>query len=286
LNAPWSTRILTPKVPGRYRCGDESLGTRGRVFPLLLAQVKAQERLLTFSSAEAPLRIEVSYTQRVESIEASASPRPEGRPTIERGFQDVAVAPKAATALIRSTAWRLAAQPRQAVVLSSSFLGHKAHADMPEINRTHDVLVAPTTLPEGFPRDIVETALSGCLAMTTGGGGSLEFARRAELPLFPKEDAPALARLLERLALNPQERQEVARRAHGVSREHFTFEPMMERLLQSLESVAGSARRSTGHGPGLIPPGAPRCRGTCGQLGFEVAPTAAKGQCRRAATVR
>jgi glycosyltransferase involved in cell wall biosynthesis len=84
--------------------------------------------------------------------------------------------------------------------------------------------------------------------MTTGSGGSLEFARRAELPLFPKEDSPALARLLERFALNAQDRQEVARRAQGVAREHFTFERMMARLLQSLESVAGTARRSMGTG--------------------------------------
>ena len=53
------------------------------------------------------------------------------------------------------------------------FLGKIPTGDMPEIYKVHDVLVSPSTRPEGLPLNMVEVLLAGCAVLTTGSGGAL-----------------------------------------------------------------------------------------------------------------
>ena len=118
-----------------------------------------------------------------------------------------------------------------------TFLGKVPHGDMPRLYKAHDLLVFPSMRDEGLPLTMVEAMLAGCAVVTTGSGGAMEVARVADLPLFPKGDAVALARMLESMAAHPEEVREVASRGQKIALRDFSVGRMMERWLATLDRI-------------------------------------------------
>jgi glycosyltransferase involved in cell wall biosynthesis len=119
-----------------------------------------------------------------------------------------------------------------------AFLGKILHERMPEVYRTHDVLVFTSTRHEGQGFTMVEAMLAGCAVLTTGSGGAMEVATAAALPLFPKGDAVALGRLLARVAGDRTYLREIAARGQQVAQREFTADVMLDRLESMLVRVA------------------------------------------------
>jgi glycosyltransferase involved in cell wall biosynthesis len=108
---------------------------------------------------------------------------------------------------------------------------------MPEIYRSHDVLISPSLRKEGLPLSMVEAMLSGCAVVSTGSGGAIEIAQLADLPLFPKGDALALSRILESLIGNRQALEQIAKHGQNVALREFSSDRMMERFLNTFQKV-------------------------------------------------
>lgn len=119
------------------------------------------------------------------------------------------------------------------------FIGKKNYEEMPEIYRSHDVLIAPSLRKEGLPLSMAEAMLSGCAVVTTGSGGAMEIAELADLPLFPKGDAPALTRILEDLVHNRDTLDRIARRGQEIALREFSSDRMRERLCTTFEKICG-----------------------------------------------
>jgi len=118
-----------------------------------------------------------------------------------------------------------------------SFLGKVPHEWMPRIYKQHDVLVFPSTRPEGLPLTMIEAMLAGCAVLTTGSGGAMEIAALADLPLFPKDDPTALSRLLTQLVNDRSEVSRIASRGQEVALREFSFDRMMERWTTTLRRL-------------------------------------------------
>jgi glycosyltransferase involved in cell wall biosynthesis len=127
-----------------------------------------------------------------------------------------------------------------------TFLGRVPHAAMPALYKEHDLLVFPSMRDEGLPLTMVEAMLAGCAVATTGSGGAVEVATAAELPLFPKGDAAALARILAFMAAHPEKVLEVASRGQNVAVKEFSFDRMMERWLGTLSRIHQGALAMSG----------------------------------------
>ena len=133
------------------------------------------------------------------------------------------------------------------------FVGKKNYEEMPGIYRAHDVLVAPSARREGLPLSMTEAMLSGCAVVTTGSGGAAEIARRADLPLFEKDDGAALTRILEQLIDNRHELERIAVHGQDVAVREYSSARMIERFCRLVENLhetrkpknlsAASARR-------------------------------------------
>jgi glycosyltransferase involved in cell wall biosynthesis len=117
------------------------------------------------------------------------------------------------------------------------FIGRQSYEEMPEIYRSHDVLIAPSLRKEGLPLSMAEAMLSGCAVVTTGSGGAMEIAKLADLPLFPKGDAPALARILESLIHNRHALDRIARRGQEVALREFSSDLMVQRLCTTFQNL-------------------------------------------------
>ena len=117
------------------------------------------------------------------------------------------------------------------------FLGQKSYEQMPQIYRCHDLLIAPSLRKEGLPLSMVEAMLSGCAVVTTGSGGAMEIARLANLPLFPKGDAAALGRVLDRLISDRGRLQRIAREGQEVALREFSSNRMVDRLCATFENL-------------------------------------------------
>jgi len=124
-----------------------------------------------------------------------------------------------------------------------AFCGKMAHDQMPRMYRESDVLVFPSIRDEGLPLTMVEAMLAGCAVLTTGSGGAMEIATAADLPLFPKEDAVALSRLLARLVTHPEEVSRIAARGQEIALRDFSFDRMMERWETTLRRLHERALR-------------------------------------------
>jgi glycosyltransferase involved in cell wall biosynthesis len=117
------------------------------------------------------------------------------------------------------------------------FVGKTNYDEMPGIYRAHDILLAPSARREGLPLSMTEAMLSGCAVVTTGSGGAAEIARSADLPLFKKGDALALARILERLIDNPRELDRIASHGQDVAVREYSSARMIERFCHLVESL-------------------------------------------------
>jgi glycogen(starch) synthase len=118
-----------------------------------------------------------------------------------------------------------------------SFLGKLPHEQMPKIYKQHDVLVFPSTRPEGLPLTMVEAMLAGCAVLTTGSGGAMEVAIKADLPLFVKNDSAALSQLLMRFAIHRTELVRIASRGQEVVLREFSFGRMIDRWKGTLQRL-------------------------------------------------
>jgi glycosyltransferase involved in cell wall biosynthesis len=79
--------------------------------------------------------------------------------------------------------------------------------------------------------------LSGCAVVTTGSGGAMEVAKLADLPLFPKGDAPALAQILESLIHNRHVLERIARRGQEVALREFSSDLMVQQLCTTFQNL-------------------------------------------------
>jgi glycosyltransferase involved in cell wall biosynthesis len=118
-----------------------------------------------------------------------------------------------------------------------SFVGKKTYAEMSEVYRTHAILLAPSLRKEGFPLTMVEAMLSGCAVVTSGSGGAIEIAKPAGLPVFPKADAPALSRILERLIADRPALAKLAKRGQAVALREFTSDRMTDRFVEVFQRL-------------------------------------------------
>ena len=89
---------------------------------------------------------------------------------------------------------------------------------------------------------MLEAMCAGCAVVTTGSGGAIELAERADLPLFPMDHSFALARLLSSLEQNRSWVAEIGLRAQRVATRDFTFERMTTQTADAIASVAEAAR--------------------------------------------
>ena len=125
-----------------------------------------------------------------------------------------------------------------------TFLGKKIYHELPEIYRAHDVLIAPTTLEEGFGRNLVEGMLSGCAVVTTGSGGTMDIAKPANLPLFTKGDCKSLAHILEWLIKDRDAVRRIAKCGQAVALENFSLDSMMDKLCKTFTKLHNEAKRT------------------------------------------
>jgi glycogen synthase len=122
------------------------------------------------------------------------------------------------------------------------FTGKKNYEEMPDIYRSHDVLISPSLRKEGLPLSMAEAMLSGCAVVTTGSGGAMEIAKLADLPLFPKGDAPALAQILESLIHNRHALDRIARRGQEVALRELSSDLMVQRLCTTFQNLCAQKK--------------------------------------------
>jgi glycosyltransferase involved in cell wall biosynthesis len=118
-----------------------------------------------------------------------------------------------------------------------SFPGKVPHNEMRQVYEHADVLVFPSSRPEGLPLTMVEAMLGGCAVLSTGAGGAGEVAALGGHPLFPPEDSPALSRLLSQLIDDRDQVHELAARGQQVAVKEFSLDRMLERWLATLQRV-------------------------------------------------
>lgn len=118
-----------------------------------------------------------------------------------------------------------------------SFAGRIRHDRMASMYREHDLLVFPSTRPEGLPLTMIEAMLAGCAVITTGAGGARDIADLAELPTFPPGNPEALAALLARLLADRAEITRIAARGQQVARVEFGFDLMVDRFVATLNRL-------------------------------------------------
>ncbi len=123
------------------------------------------------------------------------------------------------------------------------FIGKKSYDEMPEIYRSHDLLITPSLRKEGLPFTMMEAMLSGCAVVTTGSGGAIEIARLADLPLFPKADAAALSRVLEDLIADRRALARIAKRGQEVALREFTSDRMTDRFVEVFQGLCETAQK-------------------------------------------
>lgn len=138
------------------------------------------------------------------------------------------------------------------------FLGRLPHEDMPALHSRHDLLVFPTTRPEGLPLTMVEAMLSGCAIVTTGAGGASEVAELGALPVFAEHDVDGLRDHLVRFVQDRQEIRRVGARAQTAALEHFAFDAMARKVEETLKRLVAE-RGSKLHDHGNRTAAKPTC---------------------------
>ena len=94
------------------------------------------------------------------------------------------------------------------------FAGPKRGTELAEILQQHRVLVVPSRYDEPFGVVALEGLACGCVVVGSSGGGLPEAIGPCGLT-FPNGDVPALALALERVLLDPAERQRLLTHAPG-----------------------------------------------------------------------
>ncbi len=114
------------------------------------------------------------------------------------------------------------------------FEGQQPYEKMPEIYAKHDIMIFPSTRPEGLPLSMTEAMMSGCCILTNGSGGAAELALAADLPLFPTDSSIYLCHMLLKLEKDRNLLVEHARRGQEIASKKFTFERMLDSYEETL----------------------------------------------------
>ncbi|HUZ71904.1 MAG TPA: glycosyltransferase family 4 protein [Stellaceae bacterium] len=119
---------------------------------------------------------------------------------------------------------------------------HDECRDMPAAYMLADVVVSASTEPEGFGRVVVEAQAMGRPVIATAHGGAAETVIPGETGwLVPPGDADALAHALEEaLALTPEARLALARRATAHARAFFGTARMTASTIAVYEELLGA----------------------------------------------
>ncbi|MGQ9627674.1 MAG: glycosyltransferase family 4 protein [Anaerolineae bacterium] len=114
-----------------------------------------------------------------------------------------------------------------------NFVGFQRREEMPEIYRSHDVLVFPSLWEEPFPLTLLEAMACSMPVVSTATGGGAEILIDGENSLtFPPGNVPALARSLKRLL---SDRNLYASIATGALRTARRFD--IERMVDEIEAL-------------------------------------------------
>jgi glycosyltransferase involved in cell wall biosynthesis len=131
-----------------------------------------------------------------------------------------------------------------------TFCGKVPYGEMPKLYRDHHVLISATTLDEGLPLTMMEAMCAGCAVITTGSGGAIEIADKAEIPLFPINHPLALSRLIAGLAKNRPLVYQIGVKGQKAVLQEFTFNRMMSRICTTLQSLCASVKKNQSTGLG------------------------------------
>ena len=125
-----------------------------------------------------------------------------------------------------------------------SFLGKVPHGEMRDVYGRADLLVFPSSRPEGLPLTVVEAMLGGCAVVSTGSGGAGEVAALSGHPRFPPEDPAALSGLLAQLIDDRDQVHDLATRSQQVAVKEFSLDRMVERWLAALQQLTEQKGRA------------------------------------------
>jgi glycosyltransferase involved in cell wall biosynthesis len=119
---------------------------------------------------------------------------------------------------------------------------------MPALYRDHNVLLFPSTGPEGLPVSILEAMACGLAVVATATGGTTEIIEHGVNGLLcAPDDADALAGLLRMLRQDAELRRQLGARARVTVAERFNVSRIAgetERYLQS--AIRRFQERATG----------------------------------------
>jgi glycosyltransferase involved in cell wall biosynthesis len=115
-------------------------------------------------------------------------------------------------------------------------MGHRLHADMPEVYRQHDIYVFPS-LVEGSSLSIYEALASGLPVVTTPNAGSI-VRDGIEGIIVPPRDVDALTAAIERLARDRDLRIAMGRAARERAVSYGDWTHYGERLVRALRPFA------------------------------------------------
>jgi glycosyltransferase involved in cell wall biosynthesis len=123
------------------------------------------------------------------------------------------------------------------------FLPAVAREAMPAVYRGHDALILPSIFDEPFGLVLLEAMASGLAVAATGSGGSAEILRPDNSLLFPKEDAAACARQLQRLIEDRGLYESLLRAGRRMVEREYRFGDTLDRIEASLwRRVEGSGQ--------------------------------------------
>ena len=135
----------------------------------------------------------------------------------------------------RSELHRLAARGTARI----EFEGKRAHHEMAQIYRDHDILIFPSIWPEPFGLTHLEAMASGTPVISTANGGQGEFLRHEENALiFAEENADQLAQSITRLMEDAPLARHLACHGRQTVEERFTLSGYVRRLETFLHQVA------------------------------------------------
>lgn len=111
--------------------------------------------------------------------------------------------------------------------------------DMPAAYSLTDIVVVPSTRPEGFGRVVIEAQAMRKIVIATNHGGAKETILEGKTGfLTPPNDALALAEALKTaLSLSPEKRETMAEKAQKHVRDRFTTEAMTSKTLEIYKNL-------------------------------------------------
>ncbi len=116
-----------------------------------------------------------------------------------------------------------------------NFVGVLRGQELVEVLNQHKVMIIPSTWKEPFGIVALEGIACGCVPLTTGNGGLIEAVGPCGLT-FPNKDVPEMARLIELLLEDEQQRLQL--RSHAQKHlEKYTAQTIAQKYLQLFDSL-------------------------------------------------